>query len=45
MAGDDGVGDGEAFFGEGGAAVFLVVDEAFCFEALEHVGDAGLGDA
>ena len=45
MALDDGDGDALAFIGEDGAAVFLVVDEAFRVEALEHVGDAGVGDA
>ena len=42
---NDGACDAVAFLGEDGAAVFLVFDEAFCVEALEHVGDAGLGDA
>ena len=36
------------FFAGGGedeAAVFFVVEEALGIEALDHVGDAGLGDA
>lgn len=41
---DDGVGDFVSFFGEDGATVFFVFDEAFCIEAAQHVGDAGLGD-
>ena len=44
VASDDVVGHFFAPFGEGHAAVFLVVDETFGVEPLDHVGDAGLGD-
>ena len=41
---DDGDGDAVTFLSEGGAPVFFVDDEALGIQALEHVGDAGLGD-
>jgi hypothetical protein len=37
-------GEGFAGCGEGKAAVFFVLQEALGVEALDHVGNAGLGD-
>ena len=44
VAVDDGACDAQAFLGEGGAPVFLMGDEAFGIQPLQHVSDAGLGD-
>jgi hypothetical protein len=40
----DVAGEGFAGGGEDEAAIFFVFEEAFRVEALDHVGDAGLGD-
>jgi hypothetical protein len=40
----DVAGEGLAGGGEDQAAVFLVLEQALGIEALDHVGDAGLGD-
>lgn len=40
----DVAGEGLARGGEDQAAVFFVLEEALRIEALDHVGDAGLGN-
>ena len=41
---DDSTGDAQSLFGEGGASVFDMGDQALGIETLQHVGDTGLRD-
>ena len=44
VAAGDVAGEGFARGGEGEAAVFFILEEALGVQALDHIGNAGLGD-